>query len=193
MKIVVSACLMGESCKYNGLDNYHRELVEACERTGTEVLLVCPEVFGGLPTPRKPSEIVNGEVRTCEGTSVDREFRLGAERALDMCEQAGGPEEIVACILQDRSPSCGAGHIYDGTFSGTLTAGNGVFVDLLLRHGYRVIPASEFDPSMLGWQMKGGGHRVDGRPLYWQAKLFQQMFNGVCPDKTCQNKPVPFW
>lgn len=76
MKIVVSACLMGESCKYNGLDNYHRELVEACERTGTEVLLVCPEVFGGLPTPRDPSEIVDGEVRTCEGTSVDREFRL---------------------------------------------------------------------------------------------------------------------
>ena len=67
MKIVVSACLMGESCKYNGLDNYHCALVEACERTGTEVLLVCPEVFGGLPTPRKPSEIVNGEVRTCEG------------------------------------------------------------------------------------------------------------------------------
>ena len=117
MKIVVSACLMGESCKYNGLDNYHRELVEACERTGTEVLLVCPEVFGGLPTPRKPSEIVNGEVRTC--------------------------------VLQDRSPSCGVGRIYDGSFSGTLTMGNGVFVDLLLRHGYRVIPASEFDSSML--------------------------------------------
>ena len=142
MKIVVSACLMGESCKYNGLDNYHRALVEACERTGTEV-------FGGLSTPRKPSEIVNGEVRTCEGVSVDHEFRLGAQRALDMCEQAGGPSEIAACILQDRSPSCGAGRIYDGTFSGTLTAGNGVFVDLLLRHGYRVIPASEFDQSML--------------------------------------------
>ncbi|MFQ7393461.1 MAG: DUF523 domain-containing protein, partial [Collinsella aerofaciens] len=84
MKIVVSACLMGENCKYNGLDNYLRELVEACERTGTEVLLVCPEVFGGLPTPRKPSEIINGEVRTCEGISVNREFRLGAQRALDM-------------------------------------------------------------------------------------------------------------
>lgn len=149
MKIVVSACLMGESCKYNGLDNYYCDLVEACEHTGTEVLLVCPEVFGGLPTPCDPSEIVAGEVRTCEGLSVDREFRLGAQRALDMCEQAGGSEEIVACILQDRSPSCGAGRIYDGTFSGTLTAGNGVFVDLLLRHGYRVIPASEFDPSML--------------------------------------------
>lgn len=95
MKIVVSACLMGESCKYNGLDNYHRALVEACERTGTEVLLVCPEVFGGLPTSRKPSEIVNGEVRTCEGTSVDREFRLGAQRALDMCEQAGGRPRLL--------------------------------------------------------------------------------------------------
>lgn len=149
MKIVESACLMGESCKYNGLDNYHRALVEACERTGTEVLLVCPEVFGGLPTPRKPSEIVNGEVRTCGGTSVDREFRLGAQRALDICEQAGGPSEIAACVLQDRSPSCGVGQIYDGSFSGTLTTGNGVFVGLLLRHGYRVIPASEFDPSML--------------------------------------------
>lgn len=149
MKIVVSACLMGESCKYNGLDNYHRELVEACERTGTEVLLVCPEVFGCLPIPRDPSEIVNGEVRTCEDISVDREFPLGVQRALDMCERAGGPSEISACILQDRSPSCGVGRIYDGSFSGTLTTGNGVFVDLLLRHGYRVIPASEFDSSML--------------------------------------------
>lgn len=149
MKIVVSACLMGESCKYNGLDNYRRELVEACERTGTEVLLCALRSLAACPRQRRPSEIVNGEVRTCEGTSVDREFRLGAQRALDMCEQAGGPSEIVACILQDRSPSCGVGHIYDGSFSGTLTTGNGVFVDLLLRHGYRVIPASEFDSSML--------------------------------------------
>ena len=109
---------------------------------------MCPEVFGGLLTPRKPSEIVNGEVRTCEASRLIVNFAW-VQRALDMCEQAGGPEEIVACILQDRSPSCGAGHIYDGTFSSTLTAGNGVFVDLLLRHGYRVIPASEFDPSML--------------------------------------------
>ena len=90
MKIVVSACLMGESCKYNGLDNYHRELVVACERTGTEVLLVCPEVFGGLPTPRKPSEIVNGEVRTCEGISVDREF--GTVKILSQIDRGGlGP------------------------------------------------------------------------------------------------------
>ena len=149
MKIVVSACLMGESCKYNGLDNYHRELVEACERTGTEVLLVCPEVFGGLPTPRKPSEIVNGEVRTCEGTSVDREFRQGAQRALDMCEQAGGPSQIAACVLQDRTPFVWCRPYLRRNLQRYAHRGNGVFVDLLLRHGYRVIPASEFDPSML--------------------------------------------
>lgn len=104
MKIVVSACLMGENCKYNGLDNYLRELVEACERTGTEVLLVCPEVFGGLPTPRKPSEIVNGEVRTCEGMSVDLEFRLGAQRAFDMCEQAGGQKRSPRASFRTAAP-----------------------------------------------------------------------------------------
>ena len=149
MKILVSACLLGVACKYSGGDNVCPALLNAVQHSGHTFIPICPEVYGGLPTPRKPSEIVNGEVRTCEGASVDREFRLGAERALDMCEQAGGPEEIAACILQDRSPSCGAGRVHDGTFSGTLTAGNGVFVDLLLRHGYRVIPASEFDPSML--------------------------------------------
>lgn len=95
---------MGESCKYNGLDNYHRALVEACERTGSEVLLVCPEVFGGLPTPRKPSEIANGEVRTCEGVSVDREFRLGAQRALDMCEQAGGRPRSLRASCRTVAP-----------------------------------------------------------------------------------------
>ena len=105
--------------------------------------------MGACPTPRKPSEIVNGEVRTCEGISVDREFSPGCPTSARYVRAGGRPEEIAACILQDRSPSCGAGRIYDGTFSGTLTAGNGVFVDLLLRHGYRVIPASEFDPSML--------------------------------------------
>lgn len=150
MKIVVSACLMGEDCKYNGLDNYHRELVEAIERTGCEVVLVCPEVFGGLPVPRDPAEIVDGEVRTRSGVSVDRAFRMGAQRALDICEQAGDPDEVALCVLQDRSPSCGTGRVYDGSFSGRLVPGNGVFADLLLKRGYRVIPASSFRPEMLG-------------------------------------------
>ena len=111
---------------------------------------MCPEVFGGLPVPREPAEIVDGVVRTRSGRPVDREFRAGAQRALDMCEQAGGPGEIAMVVLQDRSPSCGAGRIYDGTFGGQLVSGNGVFVDLLLAHGYNVVRASEFKPSMLG-------------------------------------------
>ena len=149
MKIVVSACLMGEDCKYNGLDNYNRELVEAIEKAGCEVVLVCPEVFGGLPVPREPAELVNGVVRTKSGRPVDQDFRFGAQRALDICEQAGGPGEVSLVVLQDRSPSCGVGRVYDGTFSGQLVAGNGVFADLLLQHGYNVIPASAFRPEML--------------------------------------------
>ena len=150
MKIVVSACLMGEDCKYNGLDNYNRELVEAIERADCEVVLVCPEVFGGLPVPREPSELVNGVVCTKSGRPVDREFRAGAQRALDICEQAGGPSEIPLVVLQDRSPSCGVGRVYDGSFSGQLVAGNGVFADLMIEHGYNVIPASAFKSEMLG-------------------------------------------
>ncbi len=97
MKIVVSACLMGESCKYNGLDNYHRELVEACERTGTEVLLVCPEVFGGLPTPRKPSEIVSGEVRTCEASQSIASFAwVPNVRSICVSRQAARPRSLRA-------------------------------------------------------------------------------------------------
>lgn len=149
LKIVVSACLMGEDCKYNGLDNYASALVEAVERTGTEVVLVCPEMFGGLPCPREPAEIVDGVVRDRTGKVVDDAFRRGAQRALDICEQAGGPAEIAFCVLQDRSPSCGVGRVYDGSFSGRLVPGNGVFADALVSRGYCVVPASEFKPEML--------------------------------------------
>lgn len=149
MKVVVSACLMGEDCKYNGLDNYHRALVEAIERAGCEVVLVCPEVFGGLPVPREPAELVDGTVRTKSGASVDRAFRVGSQRALSVCQEAGGPGEVALVVLQDRSPSCGVGRVYDGTFMGRLTSGNGVFAEELIRRGYRVVPASAFDPDML--------------------------------------------
>ena len=150
LKIVVSACLMGEDCKYNGLDNYAAALVEAVERTGAEVVLVCPEMFGGLPCPREPAEIVDGVVRDRTGKVVDDAFRRGARRALDICAQAGGPCEIAFCVLQDRSPSCGVDRIYDGSFSGKLVPGNGVFADALVAEGYRVVPISEFEPQMLG-------------------------------------------
>ena len=125
MKIAVSACLLGENCKYNGGNNYSEKLAEFLK--GHEVLAICPEVLGGLPTPRKSSEIVDGVVRHADGTSVDEEYHKGAEVAYGMIRNMGA--ELV--ILQSRSPSCGVGMIYDGTFSKTLIPGDGVFVQLL--------------------------------------------------------------
>ena len=136
-KIAVSACLLGENCKYNGGNNYNEKLAKFLE--GHEVIGVCPEVLGGLPTPRLSSEIVDGVVRHKNGTSVDEEFRRGAEIALEIVQKAGA--ELV--ILQSRSPSCGVGTIYDGTFSKTLIPGDGVFVKLLKENGIRVMDVKD--------------------------------------------------
>lgn len=101
MKVLVSACLLGERCKYNGGDNYNAKIEEYIK--GHEVIKVCPEVMGGLQIPRKPAEIVDGEVRTEDGSSVDIEFRRGVEKVLELIKE----EEIEFAILQSRSPSCG--------------------------------------------------------------------------------------
>ena len=116
-KIIVSACLLGKNCKYNGGNNYNEAIVEFLK--DKEVIAVCPEVMGGLPTPRKPSEIVHGVVTNTEGVSVDNEFRQGAKVAMDLIKD----EEIECAILQSRSPSCGIKQIYDGTFSKRLIEG----------------------------------------------------------------------
>ena len=133
MKIAVSACLLGENCKYNGGNNYNEKLAEFLK--GHEVIGVCPEVLGGLPTPRNSSEIVDGVVRHKDGTSVDAEFRKGAELALEIVKK----NNVELVILQSRSPSCGVDIIYDGTFSKTLIPGDGVFVKLLKENGIRVM------------------------------------------------------
>lgn len=133
MVIGVSACLLGENCKYNGGNNYSEKTIKFLK--GHEVVPVCPEVLGGLPTPRKPAEIVDGVVKRKDGCSVDTEFRGGANKALKMLIDKKA--ELV--ILQSRSPSCGVGTIYDGTFSGTLIPGNGVFVELLKENGIKVV------------------------------------------------------
>ena len=129
MKIMVSACLLGENCKYNGGNNRNSGLLQLL--SGHTVIPVCPEVLGGLPTPRIPAEIVNGEVINRDGKSVDSEFREGARRALEKAKQ----EKPDLIILQSRSPSCGVKQRYDGTFSGTVTDGNGVTAELLMQHG----------------------------------------------------------
>ena len=112
MKIAVSACLLGENCKYNGGNNYSEKVMDFIG--GHEVLAICPEVLGGLPTPRESAEIVDGVVSHKDGSSVDVEFRRGAEIALKMVLE----NQVDLVILQSRSPSCGVKSIYDGTFSG---------------------------------------------------------------------------
>lgn len=96
--------------------------------------------MGGLPVPRDPSEIVNGKVITNKGWSVDREFRIGAAKALEIIKKQG----MNLVILQSRSPSCGLGRIYDGSFSGKLINADGIFARLLKNEGIRVIDVKEF-------------------------------------------------
>ena len=133
MKILVSACLAGENCKYSGGNNKSEKLLAFLK--GHEVIKVCPEVMGGLPTPRVPSEIVNGVVINREGVSFDREFRRGAEEALKIALR----EKVDLAILQSRSPSCGAKEIYDGSFSKKLVPGMGIFARLLKENGVKIL------------------------------------------------------
>ena len=138
MKILVSACLLGQKCKYNGGDNFNPTIAALSERH--KVIPACPEVAGGLSVPRLPCEIVNGEVVNTAGESRNREFRDGAEKCLAMAER----ENIDLAILQSRSPSCGARQIYDGSFSGRLIPGEGIFASLLTENGFRVMDAEDF-------------------------------------------------
>ena len=133
MKLLVSACLLGQKCKYNGGDNWNEKVIALTK--GHEVIPVCPEVAGGLPVPRLPCEIVSGEVINTAGESKDKEFRDGAAKCLALAKQ----NNIDLAILQSRSPSCGVGNIYDGTFSRRLTQGSGVFASLLMENGFRVM------------------------------------------------------
>ena len=137
MKIAVSACLLGENCKYNGGNNFSEKVSEFIK--GHEVIPVCPEVLGGLPTPRESSEIVKGVVRHRDGTSVDEEFRRGADLALKLVID----NDVELVILQSRSPSCGVKNVYDGSFSGTLIPGQGVFARLLTENNIKVMDVSE--------------------------------------------------
>ncbi len=131
-KLLVSACLLGENCKYNGGNNYSPDVERLRERF--ELVSVCPEQLGGLPTPRVPSERVGERVLTRDGQDVTEAFRQGAERTLDIARAEGA----LRAVLQVRSPSCGCGMIYDGTFSGTLVPGKGVAAELLEKNGIKV-------------------------------------------------------
>jgi len=127
--ILVSACLAGEPCRYNGLGFICPSVAELV--AAGQAFAVCPEVLGGLSTPRPPAEIVAGRVVTVAGEDVTGAYQAGAQLALKLARQAG----CRTAILKARSPSCGCGQIYDGSFSGRLIAADGVFAALLKTAG----------------------------------------------------------
>ena len=137
MKIMVSACLAGENCKYNGGNNRNKKVLRLMEEN--EVITVCPEQMGGLPTPRVPSEIKDGVVTAKDGRIVDEEFRAGATKCLEIARR----EQPDLIVLQSRSPSCGVKQRYDGTFTGKLVDGAGVTAELLMEHGFRCLDVED--------------------------------------------------
>lgn len=135
--VLISACLLGVSCKYSGGDNRMEHLDELMERC--RLITVCPEQLGGLATPRWPAEICGERVTAKDGTDVTAQYEKGAREALKLAQMFG----CRCAILKARSPSCGSGEVYDGTFSKTLVAGDGRAAGLLKENGITVFSELE--------------------------------------------------
>lgn len=137
MNILISACLMGINCRYNGKSEIVKELEEL--KNKYNLIPVCPEIYGGLKTPRNPAERVKDKVLTNNGEDVTEGYAKGAEEILKLAKFY----DCKYAILKERSPSCGFGRIYDGTFSKTTIDGNGVTADLLVKNGVKIIGESK--------------------------------------------------
>ncbi len=137
INVLISACLYGRKCRYDGKDNLMANL--DLIKGKCNLVPICPEVMGGLSTPRNPSEIVGGKVVTNDGRDVTAEYKKGAEIALETALKNG----CKTALLKAKSPSCGSGKIYDGTFSKTLTNGDGIAAGLLKENGIKVFNESE--------------------------------------------------
>lgn len=133
-KVLISACLLGVNCKYNGKNNLKEEILKDI-LDKYEVIPICPEVWGGLTTPRNPSEIVEDKVLTSSGKDVTENYKRGAIENLNLAKRLN----ITKAILRAKSPSCGNGKIYDGTFTSTLIDGDGVTTKLLKENGIEII------------------------------------------------------
>lgn len=136
-KILISACLMGEACRYDGGHNY-KQIVEKIKTMG-DIISFCPEEAGGLSTPRTPVERCGLRVITADGDDVTEAFEKGAKQAAALAIQ----EDCCLAIMKSKSPSCGNGTIYDGTFTHTLRSGDGVTVEALRAVGIEVITEAE--------------------------------------------------
>lgn len=135
---IVSRCLLGENCKYNGGNNFCEEVLAFSKEHNC--CLVCPEEEGGLKTPRLPAEIKGTKILNKDGVDVTEYFLNGSKlsylKAKKLAEELG--ETIEGAILKANSPSCGMNYIYDGSFKGILVEGNGIFADLLTKNGIEV-------------------------------------------------------
>ena len=139
MNILVSACLLGLNCRYDGKGQPNSKVLDLTEKLN--VIPVCPEVYGGLKTPRNPAEIKEGKVVTVFGEDVTENFLRGAQETLKVAR-------IFKCpyaVLKERSPSCGFGKVYDGTFSGKIIFGNGVTAGLLDKNGIKIFNENNFE------------------------------------------------
>ena len=132
-KILVSSCLLGLNCRFDGENNYSKEIDEFLN--DYEVIPVCPEIMGGLPTPRIGAERVGDKVFTKDGRDVTAQYKKGAEEVLFLAKKYN----IKKALFKLRSPSCGSNKIYDGTFTNTVTDGNGVTAELLKENGIEII------------------------------------------------------
>ena len=122
IKVLISACLLGDNVKYSGGNNLTPELVTLLEKYNVDIVKVCPECFAGLPIPRLPSEIKEGKVYSKDGRDITEEFLSGAEKTYQIAKR----KQVDFAILKERSPSCGSSFIYDGSFSGKVIEGQGL-------------------------------------------------------------------
>lgn len=132
-KILVSSCLLGLNCRYDGGNNYSKEVEEFLKNY--EVIPICPEIMGGLPTPRTPSERQADRVINKDGKDVTEQYEKGARECLFLAQKY----DVKKALLKLRSPSCGSKEIYDGTFSHTIIEGDGVTAELFKKNGIEVI------------------------------------------------------
>lgn len=153
-KILVSACLYGECTKYDGKNNILKNPFFLKWKNRGELIPVCPEVLGGLPTPRPCSEICCGKVINSEGADVTENFKKGAERTLDIAKE----NNVLFAILKQGSPSCGCKEIYDGTFSGKKIPGAGVTARMLLDNGIVVFDENDIGVAHLFYTHAGEKH-----------------------------------
>ena len=137
--IIVSACLCGDNCRYNGKDNYNEKVIKFL--SDKKFIKVCPEVIGGLETPRAPCEIRNGRVISSQGEDLTHEFEVGAKCVLEIALE----NKCILAILKEGSPSCGVNYIYDGSFTNNLVKGMGFTASLLKNNGFKISSEKELE------------------------------------------------